>query len=83
MVEFYTPWRWVGGDVVELTPSNFDTLVMKGHEVWMVEFYAPRLVIVPGGGGGGRRYVVELTPSNFDQLVMKGDKVWMVEFYPP
>ena len=29
-----------GGDgVVELTPSNFDKLVMRGDEVWMVEFY--------------------------------------------
>ena len=30
-----------GGDVVELTPSNCDKLVMRGDEVWMVEFYAP------------------------------------------
>ena len=33
----------LGGDgVVELTPSNFDKLVMKGDEVWMIEFYANR-----------------------------------------
>jgi len=29
------------GDVVELTPSNFDRLVVQGDEVWVVEFYAP------------------------------------------
>ena len=28
-------------DVVELTPSNFNKLVIQGDEVWMVEFYAP------------------------------------------
>jgi len=30
-----------GDNVVDLTPSNFDKLVMKGDEVWIVEFYAP------------------------------------------
>ena len=34
---FYTK----SDDVVELTPSNFDSLVMRGDEVWIVEFYAP------------------------------------------
>lgn len=29
------------GDVIDLTPSNFDKLVVKGDEVWVVEFYAP------------------------------------------
>ncbi|XP_050519676.1 protein disulfide-isomerase A6 homolog isoform X7 [Diabrotica virgifera virgifera] len=29
------------GSVVELTPSNFDKLVIKGDEVWVVEFFAP------------------------------------------
>lgn len=29
------------GNVVELTPSNFDKLVIKGDEVWVVEFFAP------------------------------------------
>lgn len=29
------------GDVVELTPSNFDRLVVNSDEVWVVEFYAP------------------------------------------
>nr|XP_023011529.1 protein disulfide-isomerase A6 homolog [Leptinotarsa decemlineata] len=29
------------GNVVELTPSNFDKLVIKGEEVWVVEFFAP------------------------------------------
>ena len=28
-------------DVVELTASNFNKLVINGDEVWMVEFYAP------------------------------------------
>uniref|UniRef100_A0A6M2DVV2 Protein disulfide-isomerase A6 homolog n=1 Tax=Xenopsylla cheopis TaxID=163159 RepID=A0A6M2DVV2_XENCH len=28
-------------DVVELTDSNFDKLVMKSDEMWLVEFYAP------------------------------------------
>uniref|UniRef100_A0A4W4F0F2 Protein disulfide-isomerase A6 n=1 Tax=Electrophorus electricus TaxID=8005 RepID=A0A4W4F0F2_ELEEL len=43
---------WTGGsghksgtgskkDVVELTDDNFDKLVLNGHEVWMVEFFAP------------------------------------------
>ncbi|ENN76828.1 hypothetical protein YQE_06669, partial [Dendroctonus ponderosae] len=30
-----------GEDVVELTPSNFDKLVIQGDEVWIVEFFAP------------------------------------------
>lgn len=29
------------GDVVELTPSNFDRLVLQSDEIWVVEFYAP------------------------------------------
>lgn len=29
------------GDVIELTPSNFDKLVVKSDEIWVVEFYAP------------------------------------------
>ncbi|XP_057656331.1 protein disulfide-isomerase A6 homolog [Diorhabda carinulata] len=29
------------GNVVELTPSNFDKLVIRGDEVWVVEFFAP------------------------------------------
>lgn len=29
------------GNVVELTPSNFDKLVIQGDEVWIVEFFAP------------------------------------------
>ncbi|KAL1493200.1 hypothetical protein ABEB36_011300 [Hypothenemus hampei] len=29
------------GSVVELTPSNFDNLVIKGDEIWIVEFFAP------------------------------------------
>nr|CAH7745703.1 unnamed protein product [Callosobruchus chinensis] len=29
------------GNVIELTPSNFDKLVLKGDEVWVVEFFAP------------------------------------------
>ena len=28
-------------DVVELTGSNFQRLVLQGDEVWLVEFYAP------------------------------------------
>ncbi|XP_068626208.1 protein disulfide-isomerase A6 homolog [Battus philenor] len=28
-------------DVIELTPSNFERLVIKSDEVWIVEFYAP------------------------------------------
>ncbi|KAM3958997.1 protein disulfide-isomerase A6 homolog [Aphomia sociella] len=28
-------------DVIELTPSNFDNLVTKSDEVWIVEFFAP------------------------------------------
>jgi len=30
-----------GGDVVDLTPSNFQKEVMKSDSVWIVEFYAP------------------------------------------
>lgn len=29
------------GDVVNLTPDNFDRLVVNSDEVWLVEFYAP------------------------------------------
>ncbi|CAG9765967.1 unnamed protein product [Ceutorhynchus assimilis] len=29
------------GNVVELTPSNFDNLVIRGDEIWIVEFFAP------------------------------------------
>ena len=28
-------------DVVELTASNFDSKVLNGDEIWIVEFYAP------------------------------------------
>ena len=28
-------------DVIELTPSNFNSLVLGGDGVWLVEFYAP------------------------------------------
>lgn len=28
-------------DVIELTPDNFDKLVVQGDEVWIVEFFAP------------------------------------------
>ena len=28
-------------DVVELTDSNFDKLVMKSEDMWLVEFFAP------------------------------------------
>lgn len=28
-------------DVVELTPKNFDKLVINSDEIWIVEFYAP------------------------------------------
>lgn len=28
-------------DVVMLDPSNFDTLVLKSNEIWIVEFFAP------------------------------------------
>ncbi|XP_055710332.1 protein disulfide-isomerase A6 homolog [Phlebotomus papatasi] len=28
-------------DVVDLTPANFDRLVLQGDSVWIVEFYAP------------------------------------------
>lgn len=29
------------GNVVELTPNNFDNLVIRGDEIWVVEFFAP------------------------------------------
>ncbi|CAG9855345.1 unnamed protein product [Phyllotreta striolata] len=29
------------GNVVELTPNNFDKLVIKSDEIWVVEFFAP------------------------------------------
>lgn len=32
---------YAGTDVVELTPSNFNKLVLNGDELWVVEFYAP------------------------------------------
>lgn len=28
-------------NVIELTPANFDKLVINGDEVWIVEFFAP------------------------------------------
>ena len=28
-------------DVVELTDDNFDKLVLKSDDIWLVEFYAP------------------------------------------
>lgn len=28
-------------DVIELTQSNFEKLVLKSDEIWIVEFYAP------------------------------------------
>ncbi|KRT78523.1 Thioredoxin [Oryctes borbonicus] len=28
-------------NVIELTPTNFDNLVIKGEEIWIVEFFAP------------------------------------------
>ena len=28
-------------DVYDLTPGNFDSLVLKSEHVWVVEFYAP------------------------------------------
>ena len=28
-------------DVVDLTPSNFEKLVMRDDAVWIIEFYAP------------------------------------------
>merc|ERR1719369_333334 len=30
-----------GDSVIDLTPANFDKLVLKGDEVWIIEFYAP------------------------------------------
>lgn len=30
-----------GKDVVELTDSNFDKLVVQSDELWLVEFFAP------------------------------------------
>lgn len=29
------------GDVIELTPSNFNKLVINSDEIWIVEFFAP------------------------------------------
>ena len=28
-------------DVIDLTPSNFNKLVINSDEIWIVEFYAP------------------------------------------
>ena len=28
-------------DVIELTASNFNNLVIGGDDIWLVEFYAP------------------------------------------
>ena len=28
-------------DVIELTDSNFDELVLQSEDLWLVEFYAP------------------------------------------
>jgi len=36
-VALYQP----GDSVIDLTPANFDKLVLKGDEVWIIEFYAP------------------------------------------
>ncbi|WPT13493.1 Protein disulfide-isomerase like 2-2 [Picochlorum sp. SENEW3] len=32
---------YAGSDVIDLTDSNFHSLVTKGHDMWFVEFYAP------------------------------------------
>ena len=29
------------GQVIELTPANFDKTVLESDELWLVEFYAP------------------------------------------
>lgn len=29
------------GDVVDLTPANFDRMVKQSDSIWLVEFYAP------------------------------------------
>lgn len=34
---FYSP----SDDVYELTPDNFQKMVIESHFVWIVEFYAP------------------------------------------
>ena len=34
---FYSP----SDGIVELNPTNFDSLVTKSDEIWVVEFYAP------------------------------------------
>lgn len=31
---------YAGTDVIELTPKNFDSMVLQGPDVWVVEFYA-------------------------------------------
>ena len=36
----------IGKDVVELTPANFDKLVIGSDDVWIVEFFAPWCVLV-------------------------------------
>ncbi|XP_076261162.1 protein disulfide-isomerase A6 homolog CaBP1 [Rhynchophorus ferrugineus] len=42
---FLLPHSWAlyspRGNVIELTPTNFDNLVVRGDEVWVVEFFAP------------------------------------------
>ena len=38
---FYGP----SDDVIELTPSNFDSMVVNSGDVWVVEFYAPWSVL--------------------------------------
>lgn len=32
----------LNSEVIELTPSNFDDLVMQSNKVWVVVFYVPR-----------------------------------------
>ena len=36
--------RGSGNDVVELTDANFEEMVLKSKDLWLVEFFAPWLV---------------------------------------
>jgi len=45
LVALVAPNVWAlypsSSEVIELTPSNFDKLVIQSDDIWIVEFFAP------------------------------------------
>ncbi|KAJ8926879.1 hypothetical protein NQ314_020730 [Rhamnusium bicolor] len=68
------------GNVVELTPDNFDKLVLRGDEVWVVEFFAPwcghcqQLVPEYTKAANALKGVVKVGAANVDEHKELGGK---------